>query len=172
MSVRIRFCDFCGKDFAWQEPVCPHCQLPVAEPIRHVVAPLEGVTYRNRDGTNRQHILKDLQVRLRRLAGGSILFGEQLVLTFEEPAPGKIRADVCLDRGPQIGSLADPLSAQLATAIENGTEVTCLLLEITPGTTDVPALAARVVVLLTGPDVSVEQAQQYVMDHEAAWRAT
>lgn len=114
-------------------------------------ATVVGVTHENAAGTDRQTILAECEPL------------EQLQLEREEDNPHDPNAvKVCRQNGDQLGYLPAGLAAVTARRMDDGYGYTAFFMNLLGGTADKPTLGARLAILVAEPDVSDEEAQDYL----------
>jgi len=151
-------CEHCGGPPVSAPAFCQRCGLRAGQPIRHLHTKAVGVTFRNRDRTSRQAVLRNL-------AGihGSDPCFLQLQLDHETDNPKDPNAvALLLPSGEGIGYLSADLAPEVVRHGQAGCNFGCYLLEVTGGVPEAPTCGANLLLLHYGPKVKALAAEAYV----------
>lgn len=151
------------------ERVIPPLSLPPAKPkakkatkkkapkkqaaprIRHLFSKVAGVTFENKDGSDRQQIVSMCKPR------------EYLSLVHE---PSNRYSDVATQvlrlSGEQLGYLPEHLAEDVCEMRESGLDVAAYVTQITGGSSDRPTRGANIAVFIAEPECKPEDVSQYI----------
>jgi hypothetical protein len=118
--------------------------------IRHFFTKVVGVTHRNRDGSNRQEIIKRCEP------------DERLLLEHEEDNPKDPNAvRVCRRNGEQLGYLASDLVKRIVNEMERGCRHVAYITDLTGGESDKPTRGVNLLIVVAEPGVTSKEIQDY-----------
>ncbi len=119
--------------------------------LRHAFAKVAGVTFPNRDGSERQEIIKQCKV------------GETLVFRHDANSRYSTFAmQVLRKNGRQLGHVPEYFAEQMCNELESGNRVIGVIKDLTGGTWEKPIRGVNFLTIFAASDVSLQELEQYV----------
>ncbi len=119
--------------------------------VRHFHTKIAGVTHKNRDGSNRQKLIR-----------GCSVF-ETLELDHEEDNPHDPNAvRVCRENGQQLGYLNAALAQEVVSKSGRGYRFAVFIKDITGGRRKGQSLGVNLLIVLAEPGVGDREVKRYV----------